>query len=315
MRRCTLRDMARLGVLLLGGVLIAGAVTASSAAAADVSAKGYRYVSVLDSVDDNSQEGTQAICPDDEPVVSGGVFADAGYGPRVEINTSRPYDDDADERLDDGWIAYVQNLNGGDPPTAPYTVYAICDKRAAEKDYRYKVSASVPAPEGSQVGVAVDCPNDEPAVGGGLSSSGFLNDEMALNTARPFDDGDKGKRMDDGWSIYVDNNNVGMPNQFMVGSVICDKARPPSDYDYNDQSTTVDDATQEIIPAQCGGGTSLVGGGLRSSGDYTQRMFAVANYPFDAGGTLQPETWQAGINNVTGGGNFQSLTSYAVCRQ
>ena len=256
-----------------------------------------------------------AICPGNEPVISGGVFADAGYEPRVEINTTRPYDDDGDERLDDGWIAYVQNLNGGNPPSAPYTVFAVCDKRAKEADYRYKASASVPAPEGSQVGVAVDCPNDEPGVGGGLSSSGFLNDEMALNTARPFDDGDAGKRMDDGWSVYVDNNNVGFSGQFMVGFVICDRNRAPSNYVYNDQSTTIDDATQKIIPAQCGGDTSLVGGGLRSSGDYTQRMFAVANYFSDNGGTLQPETWQAGVNNATGGGSFQSLTSYAVCRK
>lgn len=300
---------------------MAAAVAATTAAPADakraeVSAKGYRYVSVLDSVDENSQVGTEAICPDDEPVVSGGVFADAGYGPRVEINTSRPYDDDADERLDDGWIAYVQNLNGGDPPTVPpYTVYAICDKRADEKDYRYKASASVSSPEGTQVGVAMNCPNDEPGVGGGVSSSGFLNDEMALNTARPFDDGDKGQRMDDGWSIYVDNNNVGTAGQFIVGYGICDKARGPGDYTYNDQPTTVDDGTQQTIASQCGGGTSLVGGGIRSSGDYTQRMYAVANHPFDAGGTLQPETWQAGLNNVTGGGNFQSITSYAVCRK
>lgn len=308
--------MARRGVLLIVGALAATAFAApADAKRADVSAKGYRYVSVSDAVADNAQEGTQALCPGDEPVVSGGVFADAGYEQRVEVNTSRPYDDDADERTDDGWIAYVQNLNSGDPPTSPYTVYAICDKRAEERDYRYKASASVPSPEGSQVGVAMDCPNDEPALGGGVSSSGFLNDEMALNTARPFDDGDKGKRMDDGWSIYVDNNNVGNFNQFIVGFVVCDKAHGPGQYAYNDQPTTIDDGTQNTIAAQCGGGTSLVGGGLRSSGDYSQRMFAVANYPSDNGGTVQPETWQAGVNNVSGGGNFQSITSYAVCRK
>ncbi len=162
----------------------------------------------------------------------------------------------------------------------------------------------------------MDCPNDEPAVGGGLSSSGFLNDEMALNTARPFDDGDKGKRMDDGWSIYVDNNNVGMPDQFMVGFVVCDKARPPGDYDYSDQSTTVDDGTQNIDPrpsAAAAPASSVAGcapAATTRSGCSPSRTI-----PFDAGGTLQPETWQAGINNATGGGNFQSVTSYAVCRQ
>ncbi len=302
----------RLPMLAVAAVVLTlGAPPAS----ADVSAKGLRYVSVADSVDDNSQEGTQAICPNDEPVISGGVFADAGYEPRVEINTTRPYDDDGDERLDDGWIAYVQNLNGGSPPNASYTVFAICDKRAKESDYRYKSSATIPAPEGSQVGVAVNCPNDEPGVGGGVSSSGFLNDEMALNTARPFDDGDKGSRMDDGWSVYVDNNNVGTAGQFMVGFGICDRDRSPSSYAYNDQSTTIDDMTQKSIPAQCGGDTSLVGGGLRSSGDYSQRMYAVATYFSDSGGTTQPETWQVGVNNVTGGGSFQSITSYAVCRK
>jgi hypothetical protein len=306
--------MALWAVRLILGALAVG-LLAAAPAAADVSAKGLRYVSVTDSVEDNSQEGTQAICPNNEPVISGGVFADAGYEPRVEINTTRPYDDDGDERLDDGWIAYVQNLNGGNPPSASYTVFAICDKKAKESDYRYKASATVPAPEGSQVGVPMNCPNDEPGVGGGVSSSGFLNDEMALNTARPFDDGDSGKRMDDGWSVYVDNNNVGSAGQFVVGFVICDRAHSPKSYAYSDQSTSIDDMTQEVIPAQCGGDTSLVGGGLRSSGDYTQRMYAVANYFSDNGGTTQPETWQAGVNNVTGGGSFQSLTSYAVCRK
>ncbi len=279
------------------------------------SAKGYRYVSVADTISDNTQDGNEAICPGDEPVVSGGAYAPAAYGRRVEINTSRPYDDDADGKLDDGWIAYVDNLNSSDPTDSEYLVYAICDKRAAEKDYRYKATASVPVPEGSQVGVAADCPDDEPAVGGGVSSSGFLNDEMALNTARPFDDGDAGNRMDDGWSIYVDNNNVGNAGQFMVGYVVCDKARAPGSYIYRGSSVSVDDGTQSIAGSVCPGATRLAGGGLRSSGAYTQRMFAVANYPSDDGGSTAPETWHAGVNNATGGGSFQSVTAYAVCRK
>ena len=315
--------MARRGVLTIGGVLLAAGLvvpTGASAAAlrgpaTDVSAKGYRYVSDSFPVADNDQEANAVSCPGDEPVVGGGVSTEAPYDYAVVVNTSRPFDDDLDGRLDDGWIAYVDNINSGDPMGSTFRTYAICDKRAEENDYRYKTSAPTAAPEGQQSGVAAYCPKEEPVVSGGSSSSGSINDEMHVNTTQPLDTEDSGARPEDGWIAYVDNVNVGNPKQVISAFAICDKRRRTNAYAYKTHAETAPDEEQTQSPAQCGGTTRLVAGGMRSSGVFTQRMRATSSYPTDAGGTIAPETWIAKIDNFAGGGNFQSLTSFAICRK
>lgn len=312
--------MARRGALLIAAVLAMAGFTPGASAddrrgPTGVSAGGYRYVSDNVTSSDNAQVGQEVACPGDEPVVGGGALTNSTLGQRVEINTSRPYDDDADQRLDDGWIAYVDNINSGDTIGVGLTVWAICDKRASEGDYRYVSSPQVASPEGSQRGASADCPGKEAVTGGGSSSSGFLNDEMRINTTQPFDDGDAKEVPEDGWISYVDNEMVGAFDQFIVPFAICDKRRDASAYRYKRFSQLAPDDTQTETGVKCPGSARLVSGGLRSSGGYDQRMIAVRTYPHDNSGDSKPDAWIAAINNLFGGGNFQTVTALAVCRK
>lgn len=176
------------------------------------------------------------------------------------------------------------------------TVYAICDKRAKEGDYRYVSSPQIASPEGSQTGASADCPGKEPVTGGGSSSSGFLNDEMRINTTQPFDDGDDKEVPEDGWISYVDNEMVGNFNQFIVPFAICDKRRTASAYKYKKFSELAPDDTQTGTGVQCPASARLASGGLRSSGGYDQRMIAVKSYPHDNSGDSKPDAWIVAIN-------------------
>ena len=306
-------------LLTCAGLAMAGFVPGASGAErrgpTDVSAGGYRYVSDNVGVSDNTQEGQEVVCPGDEPVVGGGALTNSTFAQRVEINTSRPYDADADDRLDDGWIAYVDNINSSDVIGVSLAVFAICDKRAEESDYRYVTRPQVDSPEGSQTGAKANCPGKEPVTGGGVSSSGFLNDEMRINTTQPFDDGDAKEVPEDGWITYVDNEMVGAFDQFIVPFAICDKRRAPSSYKYKQFAQLAPDDTQTETGVECPASARLVSGGLRSSGAYDQRMIAVKTHPHDTSGDSKPDSWIAAINNLSGGGNFQTVTALAVCRK
>src|SRR5262245_10744370 len=122
--------MRVIGGIGLAVVLLAGALASPAAA-------GYRFVSDDVTSGDGTQEGNSVSCPGDEPVVGGGAFSNSTLNQRVELNTSRPVDDDDDDRLDDGWIVYGDNINSGDGISVGLRVFAVCDKSAKEGDYRY----------------------------------------------------------------------------------------------------------------------------------------------------------------------------------
>jgi hypothetical protein len=278
-----------------------------------ISDGGYRYVSVTDTIADNLQKGNEAICPGDEPVVGGGasVFGDA-YSSRGEINTSNPYDDDGDNKRDDGWEAFIDNINSGDSGIT-FTVYAVCDKRAAETDYRYRLAPPVSSPEGSQTPSTVLCPGGEAVTAGGVRSSGFLNDEMHVNTLRPEDGADSDRRLDDGFIAWVDNEMVGSPGQQFTAFAICDKRRPDSAYAYRRANDDSPESNSVVLGRTCKAGERIVGGGMRSSGAYADRMFATSAYPFPLLGSQH--SYVAAVNNLNGGVAGQTVSAYAICRR
>jgi hypothetical protein len=76
----------------------------------------------------------------------------------------------------------------------------------------------------SQTSVRLRCPRRTKVIGGG--GGGFSNDprEQAINFIGPFDSGDRGRKPEDGWRVFV--NNVGLEGgEGIEVSAICLKKR------------------------------------------------------------------------------------------
>jgi hypothetical protein len=307
----------RLGCLAIAAFGVVG-VGEALAGVTDFSAQGYRYTSDFGGVGDNQQEGFAADCPSGEPLVGGGAHASGPFADATQVNTSRPFDDDdADGREDDLWSAYIDNVNSGDGGRTG-TSFAICDKRRKTGDYRYVESAVLPALDTGLTGDRVRCPKGEPAVGGGVRSSGFLNDEMWVGASYPWDSGDEGTKEDDGWYAAVHNQTTGSPGQTIIIYAICDKRRQTGAYRYRRSSEVPStEGTQVVGVVTCRAGEPTVGGGVLSSGGFAERMFVNSSYPWDSedDGGASEDGWEARVDDRAGGGVTNYIVAFAICKR
>ena len=79
-------------------------------------------------------------------------------------------------------------------------------------------SESETQPTNTQQLVEAKCPNSKSATGGGVYSTGTLN-EQGINSSFPIDDGDSGGAPDDGWAGWVDN--FGGETETITAFAIC----------------------------------------------------------------------------------------------
>lgn len=271
----------------------------------------YRVKMKTTTIAEDQQSGERVLCPGNEPVVSGGGFTNASLNARVELNTSNPLAADVDGKVNDGWEVFYDNVdsNGSE---AKFTVYAICDKKAKESDYRYVISEPVPSPEEQQVGGLAECPNGEPAVGGGVRSSGFLPDEMHASTLAPA----QTNSMDgpfDSWLALVFNASGGTADQSFNVYAICDKKTKASKYAYRANFGDTSDFSRASTTAKCQRKESLVGGGAGSGSSTEDRALLTTSAPVTRKG--KATRWRATVNDIAGGASSVRFGAIAICRK
>jgi len=88
----------------------------------------------------------------------------------------------------------------------------------------YGFKARNTPPGDSQRSVRLKCPRKTKVIGGG--GGGFSNDptEQSINFIGPYDSGDRGRKPEDGWRVFV--NNLGLEGgEGMEVAAICVKRR------------------------------------------------------------------------------------------
>jgi hypothetical protein len=130
-------------------------------------------------------------CRAGKHVLGGGGLADAALH-QHRLVSSAPFDSgDRDHRPDDGWSVRISN---GNTHSDPVTVTAICAK-VRHLAYRTKSKTVQGSARGTQ---AVNCPDGEFALGGGVAQSGPYYVEGFVRSS--FDFNDHGR-----WIGVVDN--------------------------------------------------------------------------------------------------------------
>src|SRR3954451_17772287 len=146
---------------------------------------------------------------------------------------------------------------------AALTIAAIAAAPASAGDtrgYSYGETA-VNAPDGRLSGAKVSCPSGKPVVGGGVDSSGGLNDFMTIYSSGPFDGSDGDTLADDGWSGQVDRSDFGSESQTVRVYAICDTLKTTAGYTYTKKTLSVPEAKQSTVSVACPNGQPVVGGG------------------------------------------------------
>src|SRR4051794_35903444 len=175
--------------------------------------------------------------------------------------------------------------------------------------------AAFNAPDGRLSGGSLTCPGGKPVVGGGVDSSGGLNDFMTIYSSGPFDGPDGDTLQDDGWSGLVDRSDFGSESRTVRIYAICDTLKTTASYSYNRKSVSVGDGKQVTLTVPCPNGLPVVGGGVASSGGYSERMGVHSSGPYDGSdaNTAQDDGWRASVANVTTSGFPRGATAYAIC--
>lgn len=178
-RRYTVGVMAgfRVGIAGTAGVI------AALALAAPAHALSLRYVSTQESVTGNTQDGVDALYPEDRHVTGGGAFSSGDYD-ETTIKDSYPIDGlDDDTKPDDGWRVTMDNNTAG---FRSVTSLAIC----AKSQPRYRTADFV----SSGVAGIAECPRGTRPSGGGVSSEGTFAQPTIVTNSSPYDGLDRNSR-------------------------------------------------------------------------------------------------------------------------
>jgi hypothetical protein len=199
------------------------------------------------------------------------------------------------------WRTY-QYLSAGGMQFA--TGFLICKKgklRYPERSVKVKGgkagTAKVPCRDGMHI-----------AGGGGLIQS--VPGEARLNSSYPFDDGDAGKRPDDGWVVRAINE--GDDADFLEAHAVCQKREPR--YVSNAPNDLVAGGTGGSIPF-CRPAEHLIGLGAKLAGAAGTSELHILK-PQDSkadGGTLPDDGVLANASNLAG--ENKRLNAYAICEQ
>jgi hypothetical protein len=152
------------------------------------------------------------------------------------------------------------------------------------------------------------CPGKQRVLGGGLThdQSGF-DDRVAPTRTFPFDDGDRGGKPDDGWTVSVDLDGT-VPVE-LTAHAICTKGAAARKLRYRSEDDSFE-AGQHALEASCPKRAKVVSGGLGSTDPELGWIASTA--PADGadrnGGA--DDGWEGVIDNY--GGDLVA-TTYAVC--
>jgi hypothetical protein len=298
--RPTHRDSVPRVIAVAAAVGIVGSLLMSAASAAPAAAD-VQYVSASTRV--GSQIDQHAACPAGTHVTGGGVdVSSAETDRRVSLAASVPWDGpDADLLADDGWLG-VANNEGFAHRTMK--VFAIC---AASGTSGY-LSESVALTGAGQQDVTVECPVGFHISGGGMRIDGNGGTANKVNGSYPEDGGDPDAETNDVWHATGINAYPNLTETLTVHAI----CSPANDLSYVTKLTALPPGTRDSLKVPCPAGTSVVGGGVLSSGSGTDDV-ASASEPFDGPdpGASRDDGWL--VTGANGHGGFAFLSAYAVC--
>jgi hypothetical protein len=151
-----------------------------------------------------------ADCPDGESIMGGGADVVSAQNGGT-LSSLAPVDGpDDDTKLDDAFTmhAYNSTLQAGNA-----TVWAMCAPGKTRV-----VAVTKPLKRNKTVGLHAACPKGTLVSGGGALASG-LSEEVFLNATQPWDSGDDGKLLDNGWQVKASNVEGAKKN--LTGYALC----------------------------------------------------------------------------------------------
>lgn len=282
-----------------GCVVALALICAPQAPAETFQAGGRSYVVEQTTIPAMSPPGQapQAICPDGERVLSGGMSNSAGFED-MWILSSRPAQSSGSSGYHK-WVVDYQTFNNA--TSIDIKGYAICDGQkpaVVEKSF-------VAGPSGLTSKKA-KCPADRHVVGGGGSI--FLNNGYLLGS-RPFDGKDSDSAPDDGWKVTYDNLQA--EELDADAFALCAKAKPA----YREfTSDSIAAGQQGSARASCpasGKKKFLVGGGHSTPAQTITSRINASNPFLDFNDQAPSRSWIAYMDVRFG--SPVTLTAHAIC--
>ena len=267
----------------------------SSQAIADVdlgTENGITYVSDQTPIDPNQPAAPTADCPPGTELVGAGADPVSNDN-RGVLSSLRPEDSfaDATSRPDDGVTAFAFNTIG---ETRFAFVWAFCAPGKTQYPSKHRI-----LPLGETRTTKVPCPGGTRVLSGGVALDG-LNSDTHLDALLPFDDGDRGKRPDDGWKVKA--TNVGGADKQFTAWAFC-RGGVPVDYPPLATNRQIGPSTDGGDNLLCPNQThSLVGGGAQILGSPSTRRITGAAPSDLAGepGTVPDDLLFATVQNNSG---------------
>jgi len=201
--------------------------------------------------------------------------------------------------LGDSWRVFMHVPAAG---AQTVNAYVMCKKgnlRHREKDLEIAAGKTKLA--------KVGCPGATHATGGGGAMEASGGDGW-INSSYPYDDGDRGRKPDDGWKIRIYNQDG--DSHPMEVHAICQKRLPR----YVQDSLMLSPSTSSASIPECRSSDPVIGAGIRMSGEASSGI-PRALEPIDKGdGNDVPDDGVlANGSNAPGAPKAKKLTGYAIC--
>jgi hypothetical protein len=184
---------------------------------ADAAENGLVYEVASTPITSGQPAAIAASCPGGTHLVGAGGDSLTGFGALEGLlNSVTPIDGgDQDLKPDDGAQAYAFNTTASPGETR---VWAVC--AAGKTVYR---SAGVKLRVNHAATAKAHCPAGTFVAGGGNYITGS-NEDATLQATRPFDDGDRNRKPDDGWRVKA--FNLRDLKKDLTAYAMCRKERP-----------------------------------------------------------------------------------------
>jgi hypothetical protein len=247
-----------------------------------------------------------AECAEGDAVTGGGGLIATAPADEARLTMTSPFHvGPTAGKPREAWAVGAKNEGN---TSSPFSAYAIC--RKAGSDGLVYRSASSPLGSADTTTVTARCPSGSAVLGGGAQVIDTL-DGVFINRSRPFDDGDRNSRPEDGWQVRVFNN---AGNYTLKAWAIC-TSKGTSHVHY--RSDTREDITGPgtgDAGARCHDDEVAVGGGASMSGPPGRGWISMA-YPFASKADIDliPEDgWDAIFDVESPAGT--DLTAWATCK-
>jgi hypothetical protein len=276
--------MRRFG--LIAAAALTAAVVASPASAEDDlgSSHGVHYFS--ETGDD--QGPVDLTCPDGTDPTGGGFEQPAIAG--------RPF---WSFPLGDSWRVFMHVPSMGAQEVNGYVMCKGGTLRHREKDLQIGA--------GKTKSAKVGCPGARHVAGGG----GLLNAAPGdgwINSSYPVDDGDRGRRPDDGWRVRIYNDDG--DSHVMEVHAICQRRQPR----YVQESRTLPPGSSSATFPGCRSSEAVIGAAIRVGGQASSGI-PRALVPSDSGdsGDVPDDRVLANASNEVGAPKDKRITGFAIC--